>query len=50
MVTYFHILFAKHEIIYAQGCPSESLQPGVMTLSALDRETQNVVLTLFPDT
>jgi len=49
MVTYFHILFDKHEIIYAQGCPSESFHPGVATLSALDHTTQDEVLTLFPD-
>ena len=49
IVTYFHILFDKHEIIYAQGCPSESFHPGVMTLSALDHATQDEVLTLFPD-
>ena len=49
MVTYFHILFDKHEIIYAQGCPSESFYPGAATISALEHATQDEVLTLFPD-
>ncbi len=49
MVTYFHILFDKHEIIYAQGCPTESFHPSAATLSALERATQDEVLALFPD-
>jgi len=47
-VTYFHILFDKHEIIYAHGCPTESFHPGATMFSALDHATQNEVLTLFP--
>ena len=47
-VTYFHILFDRHEIIYANGCPTESFHPSAMMLSALDLATQDEVLTLFP--
>lgn len=30
-VSYHHLLFAQHEIIFGDGVPSESLQPGSLT-------------------
>jgi len=48
-VEYFHILFDTHEIIYAEGAPSESFHPGEQGWKALDEPTRNEILELFPE-
>ena len=47
-VEYFHMLFDTHEIIYAEGCASESFHPGQQGWKALDQATRDEILTLFP--
>lgn len=47
-VEYFHILFDNHEIIFAEGAPSESFYPAAMGAQALSSETRDEILTLFP--
>ena len=47
-VEYFHILFDSHEIVYAEGAPSESFHPGAEGWKALDKPTRNEILELFP--
>ncbi len=47
-ITYFHMLFDRHEIIRAEGCLSESFYPGRMGLSALQEEARAELLALFP--
>lgn len=39
-VTYVHLLFDRHEIIYANGLESESYHPGAETLASFDAETR----------
>ena len=48
-VEYFHILFDTHEIIYAEGAPSESFHLGEESWKALDQATRDEILTLFPE-
>ena len=48
-VTYFHLVLDRHEVIYAEGAPTESFHPGPRGLSALEPEARAEVLTLFPD-
>lgn len=48
-VTYVHLLFDQHEIIFGDGIPSESFQPGKHTLGALDEATRAEILRLFPE-
>ena len=48
-VEYFHILFNTHEIIYAEGAPSESFHPGKQGWKALDQATRDEILMLFPE-
>ncbi|MEH6737798.1 MAG: Hint domain-containing protein [Sulfitobacter sp.] len=48
-VTYIHILFDQHQIIYANGALSESFHPGTASLNALDVDTRNEVLEIFPE-
>ncbi len=48
-VTYHHLLFDAHEIVYAEGCPAESLHPGPMTRSALCEEQRAEIEAIFPE-
>ena len=48
-VDYFHILFDQHEIIFADGTPSESLQVSAHTLDKLGEESRKEILELFPE-
>jgi hypothetical protein len=48
-VTYVHMVFDAHEIVFAEGIPTESLHVGAVALSALDRQARSEVLALFPD-
>ncbi|MBC2837695.1 Hint domain-containing protein, partial [Paragemmobacter straminiformis] len=47
-VDYFHMLFDTHEIVYAEGAPSESFHPGQQGWGALAEEAKDEILTLFP--
>lgn len=48
-VTYYHILFDEHEIIYANGAASESFHPGEIGLSAVTDEARDELFALFPE-
>ncbi len=48
-VEYFHILFDKHEIIFAEGAASESLYTGPEALKAVSPKARREILTLFPE-
>jgi len=48
-VTYVHIMFDKHEIIYANGASTESFYPGSEALNALEAEAKEEILELFPE-
>jgi hypothetical protein len=47
-VEYFHILFDRHEIIFAEGAPTESLYTGPEALKSLPQESLDEIYTLFP--
>jgi hypothetical protein len=47
-VTYFHLLFAAHEVVFAEGAPTESLFLGDQAMNALPPETIAEIETLFP--
>lgn len=40
-VTYWHILFDRHEIVFSNGAPTESLFLGPMTVEAIPRDLLN---------
>jgi hypothetical protein len=47
-VRYFHLLFDAHEIVFAEGCPAESLLIGPMARRLLSPEAQAEIDALFP--
>ncbi|MEJ6398176.1 peroxidase family protein [Yoonia sp. 208BN28-4] len=48
MVDYIHILFDDHQIVLADGIPSESFHPGRTGLGAMSEDTRAEILALFP--
>ncbi|MEP5760377.1 MAG: Hint domain-containing protein [Litoreibacter sp.] len=47
-VTYFHLLFDNHEVIFADGAPTESLLLGTQAIKSLPPEIIEEVRTIFP--
>ncbi len=47
-VEYFHVLFDHHEIVFAEGAPSESFYPVGEGFQCLDAEAQDEISNLFP--
>lgn len=48
-VEYWHILFDRHEIVWSNGTPTESLFTGQHALRALSDEARLEIETLFPE-
>lgn len=48
-VTYVHILFDQHEIVYAEGAASESFVPRRAELDAVESRGREELFTLFPE-
>lgn len=47
-VTYIHLLFDRHEVIWANGAASESFHPGAEGLEAIDAPARDELFRLFP--
>ncbi len=48
MVTYIHIMFEQHEIIFAHGLATESFHPGSFGVDGLAPQAREELFTLFP--
>ena len=48
-ITYIHLLLEQHEVIFAEGAPTESLYPGPETLKTQSPEGREEILALFPE-
>lgn len=48
-VTYIHLMFDQHEVIYANGMPSESFFPGDTALGSISDHSRSELFTLFPE-
>ena len=48
-IEYFHLLFDKHEVIFAEGAPSESLYTTERSLKTVPPEAREEILSLFPE-
>lgn len=49
VVEYFHILLNRHEIIFADGQPAESLHCQQDSLQLVDAESREEILKIFPE-
>lgn len=47
-VTYIHILFDQHEVVFAEGVSTESFLPGSETCDGFSKEAQDELFALFP--
>jgi len=48
-VEYIHILFSKHEVIFANGLETESFHPSVMGMEALEEAGRAELFEVFPE-
>lgn len=48
-VTYIHILFDQHEVIYANGAPTESFHPTDRSLAAVEPKAREELFAIFPE-
>lgn len=48
-VEYYHLLFDRHEVIYAEGATCESFLPGAQSLNRMSEATRDEILKLFPE-
>ncbi len=48
-VSYWHMLFDGHEIVYANGAATESLFTGPEALKSIPEESREEILALFPE-
>ncbi len=48
MVTYIHMMFDEHEVVYAEGAATESFHPGEVGLSAVTDAAREELFALFP--
>jgi Ca2+-binding RTX toxin-like protein len=47
-VTYWHLMFERHEVIFSNGLPSESFFPGPQAMRTLDLGAYGEVTEIFP--
>ncbi|MDH3265155.1 MAG: Hint domain-containing protein, partial [Paracoccaceae bacterium] len=48
-VDYFHLVCDRHEVLFAEGAPAESLLVGEGSLERMESALREEILTLFPD-
>ena len=48
-VEYFHLVFKKHEVIFAEGTPTESFLMNFETQKTLTRAQRDEFASLFPE-
>jgi len=48
-VTYYHLAFDTHEVVFAEGARSESLHLGKTAIASLPKDAQRELFDLFPE-
>lgn len=48
-VDYVHLLFERHEVIFAEDAPTESLFTGPEALKSVSEEAREEILSIFPE-
>ena len=49
LVTYMHLMFDEHEVIFANGVATESFHAGAEGLSAITDHSRNEMFAIFPE-
>lgn len=48
-VCYHHLVFDRHEIVFANGSPSESFYPGPEAMKSIPHGTKSELMEIFPE-
>ena len=48
LVSYFHMMFDRHEVVYAEGAATESFHAGETGIAAISDEAREDMFTIFP--
>lgn len=48
-VTYHHIIFAAHQVVFAEAAPSESFFPGRQAIEGMDAASKDELFAIFPE-
>ncbi len=48
-ITYIHLLFDHHQIVYADGAPAESFHPAQMGIEAISAQSREELFAVFPE-
>ncbi|MFA3919722.1 Hint domain-containing protein [Ruegeria hyattellae] len=48
-VTYVHVMFDRHQVIYSEGLPTESFLPGPQTTNLFEQPLIDEICTIFPE-
>ncbi|KIN62991.1 2,3,4,5-tetrahydropyridine-2-carboxylate N-succinyltransferase [Sulfitobacter noctilucicola] len=48
-VTYVHLLFDRHQVVFSEGLETESFLPGPQTTSSFEREIVDEICAIFPE-
>jgi len=49
MVTYYHLLFDEHQVVFSEDMPTESMLPGPQLGDGLEQAAQDELVSIFPD-
>lgn len=49
VVDYVHLLFDRHQVVFAEGLATESFLPGPQTTKSFDAPLVSEILSIFPD-
>ena len=48
-VTYVHLLFDRHQVVFSEGLETESFLPGPQTTKSFEREVVEEIYAIFPE-
>ncbi|MEM9549584.1 MAG: Hint domain-containing protein [Pseudomonadota bacterium] len=48
-VTYFHMMFDAHQVVFSDGLETESFLPGPQTVSLFEQRTLDEICNIFPE-
>ena len=49
LVTYVHLMFDRHQVIYSEGLPTESFLPGPQTTNLFEQPVVDEICSIFPE-